>query len=71
VEVSDTGPDLPQIQHAGLSDEGGRGLQLINMLCRRWGSSRTVTGKVVWAEQNMPSSVLAERQAVVRCGRKL
>ncbi|WP_103512653.1 SpoIIE family protein phosphatase [Streptomyces sp. SM13] len=58
VEVSDTGPDLPQIQHADLSDEGGRGLQLINMLCRRWGSSRTVTGKVVWAEQNMPSSVL-------------
>ncbi|MBT2444500.1 SpoIIE family protein phosphatase [Streptomyces sp. ISL-36] len=55
VEVSDTGPDLPQIQHAELSDEGGRGLQLINMLCRRWGSCRTVTGKVVWAEQNMPS----------------
>ncbi|MFD3662740.1 SpoIIE family protein phosphatase [Streptomyces sp. NPDC058659] len=55
VEVSDTGPDLPQIQHADLSDEGGRGLQLINMLCRRWGSCRTVTGKVVWAEQNLPS----------------
>ncbi|MFF5282819.1 SpoIIE family protein phosphatase [Streptomyces sp. NPDC013171] len=55
VEVSDTGPDLPQIQHADLSNEGGRGLQLINMLCRRWGSCRTVTGKVVWAEQNMPS----------------
>ncbi|MER5208327.1 SpoIIE family protein phosphatase [Streptomyces sp. NPDC002825] len=55
VEVSDTGPDLPQIQHADLSDEGGRGLQLINMLCRRWGSSRTVTGKVVWAEHNLPS----------------
>ncbi|MFJ5551675.1 SpoIIE family protein phosphatase [Streptomyces sp. NPDC093225] len=55
VEVSDTGPDLPQIQHADLSDEGGRGLQLINMLCRRWGSCRTVGGKVVWAEQNLPS----------------
>ncbi|WP_406065226.1 SpoIIE family protein phosphatase [Streptomyces sp. NBC_01077] len=55
VEVSDTGPDLPQIQHADLSDEGGRGLQLINMLCRRWGSCRTVSGKVVWAEQNLPS----------------
>ncbi|MFD8971362.1 SpoIIE family protein phosphatase [Streptomyces sp. NPDC059593] len=55
VEVSDTGPDLPQIQHADLGDEGGRGLQLINLLCRRWGSCRTVTGKVVWAEQNLPS----------------
>ncbi|MDT0381772.1 SpoIIE family protein phosphatase [Streptomyces sp. DSM 42041] len=54
VEVSDTGPDLPQIQHADVSDEGGRGLQLINMLCRRWGSCRTAVGKVVWAEQNIP-----------------
>ncbi|MEU1124047.1 ATP-binding SpoIIE family protein phosphatase, partial [Streptomyces sp. NPDC005899] len=55
VELADTGPDLPQIQHAGESDEGGRGLQLINLLCRRWGSCRTATGKVVWAEQNIPS----------------
>ncbi|WP_184574463.1 ATP-binding SpoIIE family protein phosphatase [Streptomyces zagrosensis] len=54
IEVSDTGPDLPQIQHADVSDEGGRGLQLINMLCRRWGSCRTPTGKIVWAEQDIP-----------------
>ncbi|MEU6736498.1 SpoIIE family protein phosphatase [Streptomyces physcomitrii] len=53
VEVSDSGPDLPQIQHADVSDEGGRGLQLINMLCRSWGSCRTATGKVVWAEQDL------------------
>ncbi|POX56326.1 serine/threonine protein phosphatase [Streptomyces sp. Ru71] len=54
VEVSDTGPDLPQIQHAPLSAEGGRGLQLINAVCRRWGSCRTPTGKIVWAEQDLP-----------------
>ncbi|MEV8565319.1 SpoIIE family protein phosphatase [Streptomyces sp. NPDC051322] len=54
VEVSDTGPDLPRIQHTSLSDEGGRGLQLINMLCRRWGSCRTPSGKIVWAEQDIP-----------------
>ncbi|MEE1928494.1 SpoIIE family protein phosphatase [Streptomyces sp. TRM 70351] len=54
VEVSDTGPDLPQIQHVSLSDEGGRGLQLVNLLCRRWGSCRTAAGKVVWAEQDVP-----------------
>ncbi|MET7639370.1 SpoIIE family protein phosphatase [Streptomyces sp. NPDC005438] len=54
IEVSDTGPDLPQIQHAGVQDEGGRGLQLINMLCRSWGSCRTPAGKVVWAEQEVP-----------------
>ncbi|KUJ67128.1 serine/threonine protein phosphatase [Streptomyces albus subsp. albus] len=54
VEVSDRGPDLPQIQHSTPSDEGGRGLQLVNMLCRRWGSCRTWDGKVVWAEQDIP-----------------
>lgn len=54
VEVSDFGPDLPQIQHSDVSDESGRGLQLINMLCRRWGSCRTPDGKVVWAEQDLP-----------------
>ncbi|MFD4264045.1 GAF domain-containing protein, partial [Streptomyces sp. NPDC058534] len=42
------------IQHADVSDESGRGLQLINMLCRRWGSCRTPGGKVVWAEQDLP-----------------
>ncbi|MBU6529773.1 ATP-binding SpoIIE family protein phosphatase [Streptomyces mayonensis] len=54
VEVSDSGPDLPQIQHADVSDESGRGLQLINMMCRGWGSCRTPAGKVVWAEQDLP-----------------
>lgn len=58
VEVSDTGPDLPQIQHVSLSDEGGRGLQLVNLLCRRWGSCRTPTGKIVWAEQDIPDGAL-------------
>ncbi|MEV0323755.1 SpoIIE family protein phosphatase [Streptomyces sp. NPDC050658] len=52
-EVSDTGPDMPQIQQTTLDDEGGRGLQLINMLCRSWGSCRTPDGKVVWAEQDI------------------
>ncbi|GAA2403315.1 SpoIIE family protein phosphatase [Streptomyces glaucosporus] len=56
LEVSDTGPDLPQIQRAELSDEGGRGLQLVNMLSRNWGSCRTSTGKVVWVEQDIPAS---------------
>ncbi|MEU6281740.1 SpoIIE family protein phosphatase [Streptomyces sp. NPDC047028] len=55
LEVSDRGPDLPQIQHATESDEGGRGLQLINMLCRRWGSCRIPEGKVVWVEQDLPN----------------
>ncbi|HZG02569.1 MAG TPA: SpoIIE family protein phosphatase [Streptomyces sp.] len=56
LEVSDTGPDLPQIQRAELSDEGGRGLQLVNMLSRNWGSCRTPGGKVVWVEQDLPGA---------------
>ncbi|WP_427153082.1 ATP-binding SpoIIE family protein phosphatase [Streptomyces sp. TRM70308] len=63
VEVSDTGPDLPQIQHVSLSDEGGRGLQLVNLLCRRWGSCRTPTGKIVWAEQDIAGLVGAAHPA--------
>ncbi|MFH8369135.1 SpoIIE family protein phosphatase [Streptomyces sp. NPDC018031] len=59
VEVSDHGPDLPQIQHSTVSDEGGRGLQLVNTLCRRWGSCRIAGGKVVWAEQDIAGSELA------------
>ncbi|MBH5335741.1 SpoIIE family protein phosphatase [Streptomyces pactum] len=59
VEVSDHGPDLPQIQHSTVSDEGGRGLQLVNTLCRRWGSCRISGGKVVWAEQDIVGSELS------------
>ncbi|QNS09109.1 ATP-binding SpoIIE family protein phosphatase [Streptomyces xanthii] len=55
VELADRGPDLPQIQFAAPTDEGGRGLQLINMLCRRWGACRTAYGKSVWAELDLPT----------------
>ncbi|ESU47366.1 hypothetical protein P376_4656 [Streptomyces sp. HCCB10043] len=69
VEVSDIGPDLPQIQHAPLSAEGGRGLQLINMLCRRWGSCRTPGGKVVWAEQDLPATATDSHHSPPQPGR--
>ncbi|MFJ5866041.1 SpoIIE family protein phosphatase [Streptomyces parvus] len=69
VEVSDIGPDLPRIQHAPLSAEGGRGLQLINMLCRRWGSCRTPGGKVVWAEQDLPATPTDSRHSPPQPGR--
>ncbi|AJE80389.1 serine phosphatase with GAF(s) sensor(s) [Streptomyces albus] len=62
VEVTDGGPDLPQIQHTDLSDEGGRGLQLINTLCRRWGTCRIPGGKTVWAEQDIPG--LTQREPI-------
>ena len=42
------------MRHARLSDEGGRGLFLVDRLARRWGATRVSTGKVVWFEQPLP-----------------
>ncbi|KUL46507.1 hypothetical protein ADL12_02190 [Streptomyces regalis] len=39
---------------ARLSDEGGRGLFLVDQLALRWGVTRVSTGKVVWFEQPLP-----------------
>jgi GAF domain-containing protein len=50
-EVADDDHHLPVLRYAEEDDEGGRGLQLVSMLARRWGTSRTNTGKVVWFEQ--------------------
>ncbi|GAA4058688.1 SpoIIE family protein phosphatase [Streptomyces shaanxiensis] len=53
-EVEDDSPIVPRMRHARLSDEGGRGLFLVDQLARRWGVTRVSTGKVVWFEQVMP-----------------
>ncbi|MFE0251272.1 SpoIIE family protein phosphatase [Streptomyces sp. NPDC059010] len=54
-EVEDDSPLVPRMRHARLSDEGGRGLFLVDQLARRWGATRVSTGKVVWFEQPLPS----------------
>ena len=51
-EVGDDVPQLPRLRQARLTDEGGRGLYLVNRLARRWGATRLSTGKVVWFELN-------------------
>ena len=38
----------------GRTDEGGRGLYLVNRLARRWGATRLSAGKVVWFEMGIP-----------------
>ncbi|WP_239157660.1 SpoIIE family protein phosphatase [Streptomyces sp. SID13726] len=53
-EVGDDSPIVPRMRHARLSDEGGRGLFLVDQLARRWGATRVSTGKVVWFEQPLP-----------------
>ncbi|WP_398978613.1 SpoIIE family protein phosphatase [Streptomyces sp. I05A-00742] len=53
-EVGDDVPQLPRLRQARPSDEGGRGLYLVNKLARRWGATRLSTGKVVWFELGLP-----------------
>ncbi|MET7986858.1 SpoIIE family protein phosphatase [Streptomyces sp. NPDC005281] len=55
-EVSDASLTMPRIRRATDTDEGGRGLQLINALCERWGSRYTPDGKAIWTEQSLPDT---------------
>lgn len=54
VEVSDPLPDLPRERVAEPDDEGGRGLQLVALASRRWGTRPGNTGKTVWFELSLP-----------------
>ncbi len=50
VEVGDALDVVPQVRRARDTDEGGRGLQLVNQLASRWGTRATGHGKIVWFE---------------------
>ncbi|MGW8378764.1 SpoIIE family protein phosphatase [Streptomyces sp. ODS28] len=52
-EVGDDVPQLPRLRQARATDEGGRGLYLVNRMARRWGATRLSTGKVVWFELSL------------------
>ncbi|MEU9671567.1 SpoIIE family protein phosphatase [Streptomyces bobili] len=58
-EVSDGSLTTPHIRHASATDEGGRGLQLIEALSHRWGTRHASTGKCIWTEQLLPTSCQA------------
>ncbi|MGW0362254.1 SpoIIE family protein phosphatase [Streptomyces sp. NPDC002990] len=55
-EVGDDSPQLPRQRRARDTDEGGRGLFLVNRLARRWGATRLSSGKVVWFELALPAA---------------
>ncbi|MCP3819677.1 SpoIIE family protein phosphatase [Streptomyces sp. A3M-1-3] len=55
-EVSDAGHTSPHLRHAGIDDEGGRGLFLVSQMTQQWGTRYTPTGKTIWAEQTLPSA---------------
>ncbi|WP_240496534.1 ATP-binding SpoIIE family protein phosphatase [Streptomyces torulosus] len=53
-EVYDGSLTTPRIRHATYTDEGGRGLQLIAALSRRWGARYLHDSKCIWTEQDLP-----------------
>ncbi|MGW0188817.1 ATP-binding SpoIIE family protein phosphatase [Streptomyces sp. NPDC003362] len=54
-EVFDTNSTSPHLRHARTFDEGGRGLLLVAQLSERWGTRHSREGKVIWAEQALPT----------------
>jgi PAS domain S-box-containing protein len=55
-EVSDSSSTSPRLRHARTTDEGGRGLFLVARMTRRWGTRYTSSGKLIWAEQDLPAT---------------
>ncbi|GAA2240814.1 hypothetical protein GCM10010232_29800 [Streptomyces amakusaensis] len=53
-EVWDAGLVQPRRRRARDTDEGGRGLQLVDLMSAAWGSRRTPRGKTVWFELALP-----------------
>ncbi|MFI8828239.1 SpoIIE family protein phosphatase [Streptomyces sp. NPDC053431] len=54
-EVWDGSSTAPHLRYAASTDEGGRGLFLVAQLSEHWGARYTPEGKVIWAEQILPS----------------
>ncbi|AQW55347.1 MULTISPECIES: ATP-binding protein [Streptomyces] len=57
-EVADEHPGELRVRRTCGDDEGGRGLHLLDLLSRCWGSTCTAAGKVVWFELHPPAVAL-------------
>ncbi|WP_405669359.1 ATP-binding protein [Streptomyces sp. NBC_00055] len=53
-EVDDTNSDGPVRRSVCADAEGGRGMEILDLLAEAWGSSRTATGKTLWFELPVP-----------------
>lgn len=49
LRVTDDGPGEPLVRTASVTDESGRGLQILAALAEDWGFNRRSGGKTVWA----------------------
>jgi serine phosphatase RsbU (regulator of sigma subunit)/anti-sigma regulatory factor (Ser/Thr protein kinase) len=56
-EVFDGSSTAPHLRRADRYDEGGRGLMLVAQLAERWGTRHTGSGKIIWAQQPLPSGL--------------
>lgn len=65
IEVLDKSPAMPRMGCAQAAEESGRGLELVNLLAARWGWEPCDSGKRVWAEIALRSSVPAVGAAVL------
>lgn len=54
IRVGDEAPGWPEQRSAGIHDTTGRGLPLVSALSASWGVAMAVSGKVVWAELDLP-----------------
>ncbi|MET8331636.1 ATP-binding protein [Streptomyces sp. NPDC005181] len=54
-EVEDTNSAAPVRRTACADAEGGRGMELLDLLAEAWGISRTATGKTMWFELPVPA----------------
>jgi hypothetical protein len=61
LEVHDTAPTLPRRSHPSADDEHGRGLLLVSLIARRWGTRPTPVGKAVWCLLDLPQDPSASR----------
>lgn len=48
VRVSDTAPGGPVVRQVGLEEDGGRGMELVDLLSTQWGVEPGEADKAVW-----------------------
>ncbi|SEQ99767.1 Anti-sigma regulatory factor (Ser/Thr protein kinase) [Lentzea xinjiangensis] len=63
VEVTDLSSRVPEVGHSSVRATRGRGMVLVDRLCRQWGAVRHAVGKTVWAvlapQSQNPNAVLS------------
>ncbi|MEU4769453.1 ATP-binding protein [Actinosynnema sp. NPDC023794] len=63
IEVTDLSPQVPVVGDSSVRATRGRGMLLVDRICRQWGAVRHAVGKTVWAvlahHSRRPSTVLS------------